>query len=105
MPTNVYDVASTSAMAAAVNVLGAPLAPTDPDLLKQIAVLIANARQVSGQFNIPPYNEVAFTYVAGGAADDDDISTQVFKLNNVTVATLTYTYFGSTNNVKSIIQS
>lgn len=56
-------------------------------------------------FSIPPFNSQEFTYVSGGAADDDRIQTQVFKLNGTTVATLTYAYFGSTNNIQTITQS
>lgn len=59
----------------------------------------------AGAFTIPPYDTVEFTYVDGGAADDDKIQTQTFKKNGVTVATLTYTYVGSTNNIASIVQT
>lgn len=59
----------------------------------------------AGAFTIPPYDTVEFTYVSAGAADDDKIQTQTFKKNGVTVATLTYTYVGSTNNIASIVQT
>lgn len=59
----------------------------------------------SGGFNIPPYDTVEFTYVSAGAADDDKIQTQTFKKNGDVVATLTYTYVGSTNNIASIVQT
>lgn len=66
----------------------------------------SNVRVVNGaSFDIPQYDSVEFTYVNGGAADDDLISTQVFKNNGATVATLTYAYEGSTNNIASITQS
>jgi hypothetical protein len=60
---------------------------------------------VAGQFNIPAYDTVDFTYVNGGAADDDKIATQTFKKDGATVAVLTYAYVGSTNNIQSITQS
>lgn len=56
-------------------------------------------------FPIPPFDYMSFTYVASGAADDDDVATQVFKRggsSGTTVATLTYTYVGSTNNVSTV---
>ena len=60
---------------------------------------------VAGQFNIPAYDTVEFTYVSAGAADDDLIATQTFKKAGATVAVLTYTYVGSTNNIQSITQT
>ena len=56
-------------------------------------------------FSIPTFDSMEFTYVNGGAADDDLIETQVFKNGGSTVATLTYAYEGSTNNIASITQS
>lgn len=59
-------------------------------------------------FGIGPYDYIALTYVDAGAADDDRIATAVYKLGGsggTTVATLTYTYVGSTNNVASITKS
>ena len=53
-------------------------------------------------FNVPPHDYQAFTYIASGAADNDDVETITFKLGGsggTTVATLTFTYVGSTNNV------
>lgn len=53
-------------------------------------------------FPLPPFDYVATTYVAAGAGDNDDVATRVFKrggASGTTVATLTYTYEGSTNNV------
>jgi hypothetical protein len=59
----------------------------------------------AGAFSIPPYDTVEFTYVSAGAADDDLIQTQTFKKDGATVATLTYAYVGSTNNIASITQT
>lgn len=59
----------------------------------------------AGSFPIPPYDTQEFTYVAGGAADDDDIQTITYKKDGVVVATLTFTYYLNTNNVQSIIQT
>jgi hypothetical protein len=56
-------------------------------------------------FAIPAYNSVEFTYDGGGVADDENISTQTFKQDGATVATLTYTYWAGTNNIQSITQS
>lgn len=59
-------------------------------------------------FSIPPFDYMAFTYVGSGASDDDDIATQTFKVggaNGTTVAVLTYTYVGSTNNIATITHS
>lgn len=50
-------------------------------------------------FRLPPFDKITFTYIASGAADDDDISTATYSLGGKTVATITYTYVGSTNNV------
>lgn len=60
------------------------------------------------QFSLPPFDYMSFTYVAAGAADDDDVATQVFKqggASGTTVATLTYTYVGATNNIASVTMS
>lgn len=54
-------------------------------------------------FVIPKYDAVGFTYVDSGAANDDLISTQLFYKNEDLVATLTYSYVGSTNNIYQII--
>ncbi len=59
-------------------------------------------------FQIPAYDYASFTYVSGGASNDDNIATQVFKTGGsggTTVATLTYTYWGNTNNVETITKS
>lgn len=56
-------------------------------------------------FSIPAFDSQEFTYVSGGAADDDLIATQVFKNGGTTVATLTYAYAGATNNITSITQT
>lgn len=53
-------------------------------------------------FIIPKYDKIVFEYVASGAADDDLISAQEFYKNDELVATLTYTYIGSTNNIDNI---
>jgi hypothetical protein len=57
-------------------------------------------------FSLPPFDSISYTYVASGAADDDDVATQVFKVggaSGTTVATLTYTYVGSTNNIATAV--
>lgn len=68
-----------------------------------ISVRVANG----ASFDIPRFDSMSFTYVAAGAADDDLIATQVFKLAGSTVlgGTLTYAYVGTTNNILSITQS
>ncbi len=51
---------------------------------------------------IPPHDYEAFTFVAGGAADDDDVATITFYQGGsggVAVGKHTYTYVGSTNNI------
>lgn len=90
-----------------------PLGQQEVQLLKQLVTILRGQTTVSGgaiapagsNFAIPAYNSVEFTYVSGGAADDDLIATQVFKQNGATVSTLTFAYVGSTNNIESITQS
>lgn len=65
------------------------------------SVVVSNG----ASFSIPPFDSQEFTYVSGGAADDDLIATQVFKNGGTTVATLTYAYAGATNNITSITQT
>lgn len=66
-----------------------------------VAAINAN----STDFHLPAFDSVEFTYVASGAADDDRISTATYKSGDDTVAVLTYSYFGSTNNIQSVIQA
>lgn len=68
-----------------------------------VTVRVANG----ASFDIPRFDSMHFTYVGAGAADDDQILTQIFKLAGVTVTggTLTYAYVGSTNNILSITQT
>lgn len=65
--------------------------------------IIVNAGGSS--FSIPEYDYIQFTYVGGGASDDDLIASQIFKKGGASgdiVATLTYAYVGATNNIGSI---
>lgn len=59
----------------------------------------------SGTFDIPPYDTQEFAYIAGGAADDDDVATITYKSAGEVVATLTFVYYLNTNNVQSITQT
>lgn len=81
-------------------------AKSEHDLLIDMACSLRRmkAAAISGSFNIPaPFTSQEFTYVGGGAADDDRISTIVYKdADGATVATLTFTYYGSTNNIQKI---
>jgi hypothetical protein len=55
--------------------------------------------------SIPPHDYQAFTYVEAGAADDDDVATITYYRggsSGTLVATLTFTYVGSTNNVATV---
>lgn len=64
------------------------------------STLSLNSLRGSG-FSIPPFDYMAFTYVASGASDDDDVATITYKRGGsagTTVAVVTYTYTGSTNN-------
>jgi len=53
----------------------------------------------------PPHDRVVNTYVADGAADNDDVETKTFYRGDKIVGVWTYTYAGSTNNITSIILS
>lgn len=80
------------------------------DRVQGATALLLNdlAGSSTGGFRIPEFDYQAFTYVAAGAADDDDVATIVFKSGGAagtTVATLTFAYVGATNNVASITQS
>lgn len=48
---------------------------------------------------LPAWDSRAFTYVNAGAADNDKALVVTYKLAGVAVATVTYTYVGTTNNV------
>jgi hypothetical protein len=57
---------------------------------------------------VPPHDYQAFTYIAAGAADSDDVATITYKQGGAsgrTVATMTFTYVGSTNNVPTVTLS
>ncbi len=85
------------------------LGKTENDLLIDIACSLRRMKiaAVSSSFPIPaPFTSQEFTYVAAGAADDDLVATIVYKdADGNTVATLTFAYVGSTNNVASITLS
>lgn len=57
-------------------------------------------------FGIPVAYSKTFTYVAAGAADDDDVETITYKNEaGNTIGVLTFTYVGSTNNVLTITRT
>lgn len=59
-------------------------------------------------FSVPSFDYIARTYVASGAADNDDTATETFRIGGASgtvVATLTYTYVGSTNNIATVTMS
>lgn len=61
-----------------------------------------------GAVKLPPHDYEVFTYIAAGAADDDDVATIIGKVggsSGTVVGTLTFTYVGSTNNVASVALS
>lgn len=82
---------------------------SESDLLIDIACSLRRLKYAaqSQAFVIPaPFTSQDFTYMGGGAADDDRIETIVYKdADGGTVATLTFTYYGSTNNVQTITLS
>lgn len=54
---------------------------------------------------VPPHDYEAFTYIAAGVANDDNISTISYYLGGsggLLVATLTFTYVGVTNNIATM---
>lgn len=65
------------------------------------------AAAISSGFVIPgPFTSQEFTYVDGAASDDDKVATIVYKdADGNTVATLTFAYYGSTNNIQTITLS
>lgn len=79
---------------------------SERDLMLDMACSLRRMKSaaISSSFQIPaPFTSQEFTYVLGGAADDDRISTIVYKdADGQTVATLTFTYYGSTNNIEKI---
>lgn len=60
----------------------------------------------TGEYSVPkPHDYRAFTYVAAGVADDDDVATIRYFMGGASgklVATLTFSYIGSTNNVAAM---
>lgn len=55
-------------------------------------------------FNVPPHDYEAFTYVSSGASNDDLVETVKYYQGGsggTLVATVTFAYVGSTNNVAS----
>lgn len=91
------------------SIIGLPLGTSNGTKTGELAVktiVVGGQVTVGGtSFNIPPFTSQNFTYVGGGASNDDLIATQVFKNGSTTVGTLTYAYVGSTNNILSIVQS
>lgn len=58
------------------------------------------------QFGIPQATEVDYTYVSGGAANDDLIATATYKNEKGTVlGVLSFAYVGATNNIASITRT
>lgn len=57
-------------------------------------------------FGIPtPYSQT-FTYIALGAADDDDVATITYRNSAGTIlGVLTFTYVSTTNNVATITRT
>lgn len=57
-------------------------------------------------FGIPTPTSATYTYVASGAADDDDVATITYKNSaGTTLGVLTFTYVGATNNVATITRT
>lgn len=79
---------------------GIPLGTSDQSSTGELAIkaiIIADrSTSPSAGFGIPPYDTITTTYYGS----TNNVQTQVFSLNSVTVRTLTYTYAGggSANN-------
>lgn len=67
---------------------------------------LTGAAASGGDWETPVSHDAKeFTYVNDGTADDDKVETIVYKKDGATVATLTFAYVGSTNNIASITKS
>ena len=71
-----------------------------------MALPSVNSLLSSGDWQFPkPHDYRAFTYIADGVADDDDVATITYKrggASGTTVATLTIAYVGLTNNITTM---
>ena len=57
-------------------------------------------------FGIPCPASAEFTYVNLGAASDDNVATITYKNDaGTTIGVLTFTYWGATNNVKTVTRT
>lgn len=65
-----------------------------------------NNPELLASFGIPIPTSQAFTYIAAGAADDDDVATITYKGDSgQTLGVLTFSYVGVTNNVLTITRT
>lgn len=58
-----------------------------------------------GAVKLPPHDYEAYTYISSGVANDDSVATIIGYsggVNGSAVGTLTFTYWGSTNNIKTV---
>ena len=55
---------------------------------------------------IPPHDSEIYSYVGGGASNDDNIAAITYYRGGTTgvaVAQVTFTYWGATNNIKTMV--
>lgn len=58
------------------------------------------------QFGIPAPTSVVYTYVAAGAANDDNIATATYKnASGTTIGVIAFAYVGATNNIASMTRT
>ena len=94
-----------SAFDRAKSVFSCPSSTSIIDSINLIGALLLSISE-NNNFGITGYASQEFTYIGGGSSDDDRVETITYKdSNDNTIAVLTFTYYGSTNNIQTITKS